>query len=104
MGCWNATCTLTGLPILYGDEVYVIPLVDNTGHSPCYTTSHYKPISLPFEGVYDDYGRAESCHGPFLDKTIEDLRNIIVLTTATGMCIIHKEFGENILLIFNLYY
>lgn len=85
MGCWNGTCTLTGLPILHGDEVYVFPLVDNIGDSPCYTTSHYKPISLPFEGVYDDYGGAEKCHGPFLDKTIEDLRNILV----------EQEQGEN---------
>lgn len=27
MGCWNATCNVSRLPIFCGDEIVVIPLI-----------------------------------------------------------------------------
>ena len=48
-GSWNETCALTGLPILEGDEVYVIKVQNRT-------QKYLLPCSPAFLGTYDDYG------------------------------------------------
>jgi hypothetical protein len=69
MGCWNETCSISNLPILYGEEVVLIPLISNNillnGES-CYITDAYTPLSLPIYGKYNDYGGVEDA------KTIKE--------------------------------
>lgn len=60
MGCWNATCGLSGLPILSRDKVVFLILESQDCNLPgsdgCEATDYYKPITLPFRGEYNDYG------------------------------------------------
>lgn len=66
MGCWNATCNISNLPIFWGDEVVLIPLVKisskETKFNPCYPTDNFVPLGFPIFGEYDDYGRLEHAH------------------------------------------
>lgn len=88
MGCWNATCGLTSLPIHWRDKVYVFPIYERNTKDYrdfCYTTSLFSPSLLPFEAEYDDVGGGENCSGIVLDKTIETLRKTLV----------EKDQGDN---------
>lgn len=66
MGCWNATCNISNLPIFWGDKVVLIPLVKvsskSTKFNPCYPTDNFVPLGFPIFGEYDDYGRVEHAH------------------------------------------
>lgn len=66
MGCWNATCNVSNLPIFWGDKVVLIPLVkvssEHTKFNPCYPTDNFIPLGFPIFGEYDDYGRLENAH------------------------------------------
>ena len=66
MGCWNATCNISNLPIFYGDKVVLIPLVKvsskQTQFNPCNPTDNFLPLGFPIFGEYDDYGRLENAH------------------------------------------
>lgn len=60
MGCWNATCNISNLPIFYGEKVVLIPLVRTreTANSTncCYPTDNFVPFGFPIFGEYDEYG------------------------------------------------
>lgn len=63
MGCWNATCGLSQLPINYDDEVKMVLLVPGTNHKDigtgsgfCYPDNMFKPLFFPINGTYNDYG------------------------------------------------
>lgn len=59
MGCWNATCNITNLPIISGDKVVLIPLAktkENSDFNVCYPTDVFVPFGLPLFGNYDEYG------------------------------------------------
>ena len=66
MGCWNATCFLTRLPILYHEPVKLVlvarrePDRQNTVHAD----GVYAPVALPLDGLYDDYGGIEDVTAP----------------------------------------
>ncbi len=66
MGCWNATCNVSNLPIFWGDKVVLIPLVKvsskETKFNPCYPTDNFIPLGFPIFGEYDDYGRLENTY------------------------------------------
>ena len=75
MGCWNKTCGLSSLHITAGTPVYVFVLEDKPDDSNCYSTSLYRPLLLPFESKYNDYGGGENSSGaalPFVLKGIKD--------------------------------
>ena len=67
MGSSNKTCALTNLPIFHGERVYVFVLhekEDDYGRDrACYSNYLYKPLLLPFESDYDDYGGGENSGG-----------------------------------------
>lgn len=85
MGCWNATCGLSNLPIMSGEEVYVFPIVESYRDSFCYATALYNPTIIPFRAKYNDYGAGEECSGVALDMIMDGVRkNLIEL-----------EVGEN---------
>lgn len=64
MGCWNATCTLSNLPIHSGEKILAIPIAEthypHNGNYP-YPDSIYSPIMPPLYGSYDGYGSIENC-------------------------------------------
>lgn len=77
MGCWNKTCGLSRLHILAGEPVYVFVLEkqENSGNG-CYATALYKPLLLPFESFYDDYGGGTDSFGPglsYIEKGLQEL-------------------------------
>lgn len=71
MGCWNHTCALSNLPVMYRDEVYVFLLLKNElRDNLVHPSSFWLPFPLFFEGKYNDYGAVEDCHGPMLDTIV----------------------------------
>ena len=63
MGCWNATCNISNLPIFAGEKVVLIPLAkvkDDCEFNVCYPTDVFVPFGLPLFGEYDDYGGIEN--------------------------------------------
>jgi len=61
MGSWCATCGISRMPIREGQEVKGLLIVkknDQTGSS-CYIDDWWKPIGLPIDIKYADYGNFE---------------------------------------------
>lgn len=62
MGCWNATCNISNLPIYAGDEIVLILLMQTTKNvefNVCYPTDNFVPYAFPIFGKYNDYGGIE---------------------------------------------
>lgn len=74
MGCWNETCLFSRLPITCGQEiacVFIAPVEAHPG--TVYPDSQFVPVSLPFYGRYDDYGRIEDFEdAPAALKSLEN--------------------------------
>lgn len=83
MGCWNATCGVSHLPILCGDKVATTALViedirsDYLGGGFSYTFEMANPMSLFFFGEYNDYGGVELELSDIDKKIYADLANAI---------------------------
>ncbi len=78
MGSWNKTCGLSNLHIYSGTPVYVFVLEQNFNQSDrCYTTSYWRPVVLPFESIYNDYGGGEDSSDN-LNIILDSLRDKIV--------------------------
>ena len=77
MGCWNATCALTGLPITYETKVKLIfieiPLENDPkeGDGHCYNSAFGKPVSHPITAIYNDYGYVENIEESPLNSEFE---------------------------------
>src|SRR4051812_34258342 len=64
MGCFNATCMVSNLPIAYGDQIVMLVLSRNkwAGHPKLdllHVTEEWGIVGFPFFGKYDDYGGIE---------------------------------------------
>jgi len=61
VGCFNAQCMISKLPILAGDKVYYIPLSKN-GYCDINRVAeqNFTVISVPFLAEYNDYGFIEN--------------------------------------------
>lgn len=61
MGCWNATCMLTKLPILSGEPCFAVFMVprDRDHQDTVDSTGMYRPITPLIRGNYDEYGGME---------------------------------------------
>lgn len=60
MGCWNETCMLTHLPITVGDPACAFFILQRHGsENATDPDGRFVPVTLPFKGEYDDYGRLE---------------------------------------------
>lgn len=73
MGCWNATCNVSNLPIFYGDEIVLIPLMkvkNKTRFNTCYATDNFVPFAFPIFGKYDEYGGLEEIVPDKLNETL----------------------------------
>lgn len=83
MGCWNGTCGLSNLPILYGDKVVCfIVKRDEYGEKEgikheCYPWDRSSPLTFPLVGYYDDYGGIEKIEpSPHIDFIIEYFKKL----------------------------
>lgn len=88
MGCWNATCNVSNLPIFYGDKVVVIPLIkvkSDSEFNVCYATDVFVPFGMPLIGQYDDYGRIENI------QTLDRNKNHLMQFNY----FVEKNSGEN---------
>lgn len=57
MGCFDANCCLTGLPLHDGDPIRAALLLPNQGvPTGCYPGGKYQFWTLPVESIYNDYG------------------------------------------------
>lgn len=69
MGCWNATCLLSGLSITCKDRVILFPFSD----------SGSKLCAIPFRGMYNDYGFIESVdYNPLHDMFIDSVNKMSI--------------------------
>lgn len=64
MGCFNATCIISGLAIEAGDPVRFLALTESRYHSGnehiCYVTGRWQPRTAPLRAEYNDYGSIEN--------------------------------------------
>lgn len=63
MGCFNATCNLSGLQIYHGDKIKLVVTLPPLGEresSLVYPSDLRIPCFLPVSGEYDDYGCIEN--------------------------------------------
>lgn len=75
MGCWNATCGLTHLPIMAGEPVVMLMLaaLDTVPNQCHYYNEDATLFALPIEGKYNDYGGLEEIQ--MSDETRQVLLN-----------------------------
>lgn len=78
MGCWNKTCGLSNLHITSGTPVYVFVLEQTAEYDGCYATGLFRPLLLPFESAYDDYGGGKNSHGVALDLIMDGIKQRLV--------------------------
>jgi len=79
MGCWNKTCGLSNLPILHGERTYVFVMEQvNSVGDHCYSTHLYRPVLLPFESTYNDYGGGEDSSGVGFDLIMAGLKKSLI--------------------------
>ena len=74
MGCWSKTCGLSNLHITDGEPVYTFVLVQNSSIDRCYNTSFFRPVLVPFECNYNDYGGGDNAHGIVLDPLMQVIK------------------------------
>lgn len=64
MGCFNATCIVSGLAIEAGDPVRFLALSESRYHKGnehiCYVTGRWQPRTAPLRAEYNDYGSIEN--------------------------------------------
>lgn len=85
MGCWNSTCAISGLPIMYHDRVklifiwasHVVPKPgSNNPISPSSPDDTWSAISLVVSGKYNDYGSIEDIEESiFVDAALQVFQN-----------------------------
>ena len=86
MGSWNKTCGLSNLHIYAGTPVYVFVLEENQNRNDdCYTTSLFRPVLLPFESVYTDYGGGEESTGVGFEPIMDAIKT----------CLVEMPLGDN---------
>ena len=81
MGCWNATCGVSQLPICSGNKVKAFLLLQSRyrieilGSGTNYPMDYFSPFFLPVTATYDDYGSVddidEDWNSKFLIETFQ---------------------------------
>ena len=98
MGCFNATCSISGLPIVYNDEVALFLLLKSRYSNLEEPTdlicqnelpfSLYNIFSLPIYGKYDDYGRI---YDIVKDETTKKLEIFFGITIEQILAGVHDD-------------
>lgn len=86
MGCWNATCMVTNLPILVGDPVVcqviaAAPFADplKSAGDTCYAHDRFQPVGWPLRAKYNDYGYIQDIEeGIYADDTLAYIRRHLI--------------------------
>lgn len=78
MGCWNGTCGISQLHINYGEDVLVVPIINQPPTDFCYPSSMWVPAPLSFWSKYNDYGAGEDSSGAGLPVLLEAIRGVLV--------------------------
>ena len=96
MGCWNATCNVTNLPICVGEKVVLIPLAkvkDDCDFNACYPTDVFVPFALPLIGEYDDYGAIENIQTTDENKKhlLNDFNYILIYFLLLFRFLLYKQ-------------
>ena len=72
MGCWNNTCSLSGLPIREYDKVNFVIIANRpsmpTASGFCYSDGYAIPVSFVMTGEYDDYGGVKEVEDDLASK------------------------------------
>jgi hypothetical protein len=85
MGCWNETCAISKLPILYNEKIKLVflhsryvkfEIIGKSGY--CNTTDILCPMFLPISGEYNDYGSIQNINKDWNYNIIENyLKNTL---------------------------
>lgn len=77
MGSWNATCSLSNLPIEPGTDVWLAVLEQSPGQDRCYSTALWRPVPLLARAVYADYGECTD-HDTGFELVLNGIRKSLV--------------------------
>lgn len=96
MGCWNGTCGITQMPIVAGERVALIFLLENKysdhgGSGFCYSNNQYSPITMPIFGEYNDYGAIDK-----IDKKNRDIVFNHLITLIDNKTLIIKDDDNDV--------
>ena len=80
MGCWNGTCMISNLPIIYGDEIKLVLIRKSYSFDRLkvsggyvYPSDAFTPSFLPINGKYNDYGMIENVDEDWNYNLIENV-------------------------------
>jgi len=82
MGSYNQTCAVTHAPIEQGDPVVGFVLATSCGRGTeamegwTGSATLWQPVSLPFEGTYDDYGSVDLGEHALADASLANVAGI----------------------------
>lgn len=98
MGCWNATCYISKLPIHAGEKVAVIltrKALAESDDSPhkCYPAESYIPFGYPIFGKYNDYGGIEDIENA--EDVLEYLTSVKIYDNDNNIVEITSENLES---------
>ena len=75
MGCFNETCMLSNLPILAGDEIVTLLLMETEeGRGSCNPGVFFHPVPFMIYGKYNDYGGVENPTSPVSSYILNELK------------------------------
>ena len=90
MGCFNATCIVSGLAIEAGDPVRFLALTESRyykgNHHICYVTGRWQPRTAPLRAEYNDYGSIENIQESLAER---------VFFKSFDRDVIEKGVGDN---------
>jgi len=104
LGSWNETCSLTNLPVMHGEDVYVLFLQETqqTVESNCYPMKYWTLLPFIFEAKYDDCGRFTDEKGALIPFILQEFKeNLYELEEGENSChdipVKVENFGMNLL-------
>lgn len=88
MGCFNATCIVSGLAIEAGDPVRFLALTEsgyyNGNDHICYVTGRWQPRTAPLRAEYNDYGSIENVQESLSERVFFKLFDLDVIEKGVG--------------------
>jgi hypothetical protein len=94
MGSWSVYCGLSNITITSGHRCFLLPLVEKEDEYD----NNWKPLCLPIEGNYDDYGSLEYIVENYNTRLIEKHYNVKICDFVNNLATMDelKEPYDNI--------